>query len=259
MLCPSCGAVNPSGSRFCMSCGTSLETTSEPISGHPSRSRRRAPSRSSRSSSAAPIHRASGIEPSGIEHRVEHSVRPSAPVSEPVSEEPIGGDALLSDPVSAEPAGWAAPESVEQSEPISAEPAAPSPHHVGPVGVRPGAVAGAPGVDAARDSAPAPAPRGSSRRPLRGDAAPERPSAPAPALAPPAPAPQPMPPAPSPTPGDPFALGAAAQRLDQSAQAAAHCASWPPRRCWSRVSGPSPSRRAGSTAPLRGSRSPTAA
>ena len=32
MLCSSCGAVNPSGSRFCMSCGTSLETTSEPIS-----------------------------------------------------------------------------------------------------------------------------------------------------------------------------------------------------------------------------------
>ena len=27
MLCSSCGAVNPSGSRFCMSCGTSLETT----------------------------------------------------------------------------------------------------------------------------------------------------------------------------------------------------------------------------------------
>jgi hypothetical protein len=33
-----------------------------------------------------------------------------------------------------------------------------------------------------------------------------------------------MPPAPSPTPGDPFALGAAAQRLDQSAQAAARTA-----------------------------------
>ena len=32
MLCSSCGAVNPSGSRFCMSCGTSLEATPEPIS-----------------------------------------------------------------------------------------------------------------------------------------------------------------------------------------------------------------------------------
>src|SRR3954452_19656211 len=30
MLCSSCGAVNPSGSRFCMSCGSSLESATDP-------------------------------------------------------------------------------------------------------------------------------------------------------------------------------------------------------------------------------------
>ena len=33
MLCSSCGAVNPAGSRFCMSCGSPLDAAPEPVDG----------------------------------------------------------------------------------------------------------------------------------------------------------------------------------------------------------------------------------
>jgi hypothetical protein len=219
MICSSCGAVNPSGSRFCMSCGTSLEAAPEPEpSAAPSGDQPLQPVElgtvePSSGPTSEPVDLApadlGSVDPvSGGAPEDDVVAPPSDPVSvptgDPVSAEPVSE---ASEPAVSEPAGWAAPTSAEptswgpsvSSPPPAAEPPAWAPPATPPPAATPSwqAPAATPAWQSPAPAAPAPAP---------------------------APAPQPMPPPPNPSPGDPFALGAAAQRLDQGAQAAARTA-----------------------------------
>jgi hypothetical protein len=154
-----------------------------------------------------------------------------------LSEEPIGSDALLSEPASAEPAepaGWAAPAAsapdepppASSPEPMISDSSPPPAASWGPSVSDPPPASSPPAWTPPETSAPAPAPAWEQPAATPAPAATPSWSAPAPAPAPaaPAPQPQPMPPTPNPSPGDPFALGAAAQRLDQAAQAASRTA-----------------------------------
>jgi zinc-ribbon domain len=214
MLCSSCGAVNPSGSRFCMSCGSSMETTPEP----------------------APVSEpvsAPSPEPEPLEPVELGSVEPSQPAPDPVdiapadlgSVDPVAADPLLT-PSTDEPDSWRVEDSPPSYEPPAA---AAEPDHqswgpsVSDPEPTPAASTWSPPETSAPAAAPEPVPSWQAPAPAAAAPAWSTP-APAPAAPAPAPAPAPMPAPPNPSPGDPFALGAAAQRLDQSAQAAARTA-----------------------------------
>jgi hypothetical protein len=210
-----------------MSCGTTLETTPEP-----------APPASADPQPSEPVDL--GTAPSAVapdpvdlapaDLGVADPVGAAAPTDEPPAweppSEPVSAPSWSdgpSDPVSApEPTSYDLP-AASSPEPMVPEPPAPSTWGAPVSGPPPTTPAWTPPVTSAPEPAPAPTawqPPAATPPPAAQPAW----SAPAPAPAAPTPAPQPMPPPPNPSPGDPFALGAASQRLDQGAQAAARTA-----------------------------------
>jgi hypothetical protein len=200
-----------------MSCGTTLETATE-TSPPPS------------TETLQPVELGS-VDPPSSETSEPVDLAPADlgsvdPVSGGVS--PTDDESLVAPPPSVyePPAAYDPPAAYEppSAEPVSEPtgPSEPAPYEPPATPAQAPEPQPAPAWTPPVTSAPAAAPAPSWQQPA---------AAPAPAWTPPAaapppaaPAPQPMPPPPNPTPGDPFALGAAAQRLDPSAQAAARTA-----------------------------------